>query len=411
MNLPPSRSPLRVMHLISCLDVGGAEMMLSKLLGAMGREQFTSVVWSMTPPGRIGEKIRALGIEVRSLDMGRGIPDPRAFFKLRSAIREWKPDVLQTWMYHADFLGALVARFSGNVPVIWNIRNSEFQPGAYGRTTLPLAKLCGRISSSMPVRILSCSEQGRRVHEELGYDAGKMLVIPNGFDLSHYNPQPDAREFCETHFGISKTAEALAVVGRYHPQKDHKTFLTAAGIVAKRFPDLHFILCGDGVTGENPTLVSQAKEAGISSHIHLLGRREPEQLTRIMSRSILVSSSRFGEGFPNVVGEAMACGAFCVVTNSGDSGWIVGDTGVVVQPGSPDDLAAGIVRVLTMSAEARSALGAAAMQRVADDFTIQKIARRYEDLYRQVHNREPINNSKPQPDTANADPRGNRKEL
>jgi glycosyltransferase involved in cell wall biosynthesis len=379
------KPPIRVMHLITELDVGGAEMMLCKLLGALNRERFTNVACSMTAPGLVADKIRALGIEVRSLGMKQGTPDPRAIFRLVSSLRDWKPDLLQTWMYHADFLGGVVGRFAGNIPVIWNIRNSEFEPGSYSRITLPLAWVSARLSSWVPTRIVSCSEGGRKVHEGMGYDASKMIVIPNGFDLSRYRPQPDATEYCSEQFGIPPEADAVAVVGRYHPQKDHKSFLAAAGLVARSFPLVRFVLCGDGTTSENATLVAQAEEAGIASRMHWLGRLEPNQLARIMSRCILVSSSLFGEGFSNVVGEAMACGAVCVVTDVGDSAWIVGDTGLVVRRGSAKDLAEAIGRVLSMSAEARSSLGVAARQRIANEFTIERIVTRYEDLYTQVY--------------------------
>lgn len=153
----------------------------------------------------------------------------------------------------------------------------------------------------------------------------------------------------------------------------------------EEFPDVHFVLCGDGTTAENATLVAQAQEAGVVSRMHWLGRREPDELARIMSRCILVSSSLFGEGFSNVVGEAMACGAVCVVTDVGDSAWIVGNTGVVVRRGSAEELAGAIGRVLSISAESRASMGAAARQRIASEFTIERIVRRYEDLYTQVH--------------------------
>ena len=375
---------VRVLHLITGLDTGGAEMMLCKLVGAMDRDRFTNMVYSMTPPGLVANKIRELGVEVNSLEIRQGSPDPRAISRFAAAVRAWKPDLIQTWMYHADFLGGLVGKAMGDIPVIWNIRGSEFH-GTYNRINSFLTWSCARMSSRVPRRIISCSDCGRLVHEKLGYDASKTIVIPNGFDLARYQPQADAARYCSDHFGIPTEADVLVVVGRYHPQKDHKTFLEAAAIVRRSFPETHFVLCGDGMTAENATLTAQAAHAGIADRLHLLGRREPDQLTRIMARSILVSSSRFGEGFSNVIGEAMACGATCVVTDVGDSAFIVGDTGVVVQPGSPEGLASGIARVLSMTGEARASLGSAARQRIENEFTIEAIVQRYEAVYLQVY--------------------------
>lgn len=370
------------MHVITGTGVGGAEMMLFKLLSAMDRNRFSNIVYSLIEPGPTADRIRGLGIEVHTLGMKQGLPDPRAILRLARAVGKWKPDVIQTWMYHGDLLGGLVGRLICGIPVVWNVRHSDFHPEGTPWLSYRVAELCAALSARVPEAIVFCAHSSLTIHRGLGYRGRKMIVIPNGFDLAAYRPQSGAGALCEERFGIPRNARLVSLIARYHPQKDHATFLAAAKICAARFPETVFALCGDGITDANEELTRAIENAGLRGRTLLLGRRPAAEIALLMSRSSLVtSSSSWGEAFPNVLGEAMACGAVCVATDVGDSAYIVGDTGFIVPLRSPGELAQAWMQVLEMDEETRLSLGEAARTRVEANFSLPVIASRYENLY------------------------------
>ena len=275
---------------------------------------------------------------MRSLGMRPGRPNPVAVLRLAKWLREDRPDVIQTWMYHADLIGGLAAKLAGGIPLAWGIRQSNLSDQGSRRLTIHTMRMCAQVSRWLPARIVCCSEASQRVHAALGYATEKMIVIPNGFDLRAYKPDSAARESVRAELQIPADAPVIGLVGRFDPQKDHHTFVCAAALLHRSRPDVHFLLCGDDVTWENAELRGWIEEAGIRKQCRLLGRRN--DLSRLTAAlDIAASSSSFGEGFPNVIGEAMACGVPCVVTDVGDSALIVGQTGRVVPPQNPKELA------------------------------------------------------------------------
>jgi glycosyltransferase involved in cell wall biosynthesis len=178
------------------------------------------------------------------------------------------------------------------------------------------------------------------------------------------------------------------LVARVHHQKDHRNFVTAAGIVHRRRPDIHFMLCGDDVSWQNHALVEWIDEAGIRDQCRLLGPRD--DIARLLAAlDVASSSSCTGEAFPMAVGEAMACGVPCVVTDVGDSAYLVGDTGLVVSPRDSAALANAWLKLLELSSENRRELGLAARTRVQSEFNVTTIAARYEEVYHSVLDRQP----------------------
>lgn len=374
---------MKILYLITGLSTGGAEMMLYKLVSSMDRDKFEMQVVSLTDIGPIGKKIEDLGIPVRPLGMARGIPDPRMVFKLTKLLRLDTPDLIQTWMYHADLVGGLAAKMSGGIPVIWNIRHSNLNPEGNKKTTLWTAKACAILSSLLPSKIVCCSHASKEVHSRLGYNENKMIVIPNGFDLNAFSPSKDARQAIRKELGLAERTMLVGLVARYDPQKDHKNFFQAAGILHKNYPKVHFLLCGDGVTWDNPILKTWIDEADVRPVTHLLGRRD-DMSSLQAAFDIASSSSSYGEGFPNVIGEAMACGVACVVTDVGDSARIVGDTGLVVLPKDPDALALAWKELVEIGKDKRQKLGHDARLRIRENFSLLSVVKRYEELYKCV---------------------------
>jgi glycosyltransferase involved in cell wall biosynthesis len=374
-------NPIKVTHLITCLEPGGAENMLYRVLERTDRVRFTPNVISMMGKGTLGIRMeRELGIPVRALGIRRGIPNPAALVRLSGWLKADRPSVLATWMYHANFLGSLAAKLAGGVPVVWGLHHSRLDPGLEKRRTIWIARACGWLSHRAASQIICCSQSTLREHLRMDYDARKLEVIPNGFDLRSFAPDPDARGAVRQSLGIAGDAPMIILAARFHPQKDHRNFAAAAARVKQRFPDVRFLLCGDGVDPANTLLAGWLAEAGIAGRTTLLGKRN--DVARLMAASDAAClSSVDGEAFPLVIGEAMACGVPCVVTDVGDSAFVVGDTGVVVPPQDPEALAEGLASVLALPEAARLALGARARRRILDHFELSHVVRLYETVY------------------------------
>jgi glycosyltransferase involved in cell wall biosynthesis len=247
-----------VLHVVTTLDVGGAQMSLPKLLQRTDRERFPSRVVALTDAGALAPDIEELGVPVHALGMRRGISDPRAVVRLARLIRRQRPDVVQTWMYHSDLLGGLAACACGGPPVAWGIRQSDLDSETSPRLTRWSAAACPRLSPHVPARIVCCSQASLGVHAALGYATQKMTVIRTGFDLDVFRPDVEAREALRSELRIDQHAQVVGLVGRFDPQKDLRTFFSAAGVLTQRVPDVRFVLCGEGITEDNRELAAWA---------------------------------------------------------------------------------------------------------------------------------------------------------
>lgn len=373
---------LVVSHVISGLQRGGAEMMLCKLVERHVHRSMTIEVISLTDEGNLGEWIRRCGVAVYTLGMKRGVADPRAVLRLIERWRSRRPDVIQTWMYHADLIGGVAAKLSGSPPLIWGVRQSNLAPAHNKRLTLLTATLCAKMSRWLPKRIVCCSEAAAQAHIRIGYDRQKIVVIPNGFDLHAYRALPSVRASVRAELGILEAEPVIGMIARFDPQKDHKTFIDAAAILRQRLPSARFVLVGDGMTFENRQLVEYLESRQVIDRFFLLGRRD--DIVRILNTFDIASLSSLGEGFPNVIGEAMACEVPCIVTNAGDSALLVGNSGKVVPIGDAVAMAEAWAQLLKYSAEERRALGAAARARIKQYFDIEVVAERYATLYTEL---------------------------
>lgn len=372
---------MKLVFVITGTGADGAETMLHKVLTRLSAE-FEPHVISMIAVGIIGEQLRALGIPVESLNMRPGIPNPLALMRLVVRLRSIAPDLVHTWMYHADLLGGVAARLARVPAVAWCIRHSNFALADNKLQTLAVAKANAFLSHRIPDRILCCSEVARNVHVAQGYPSEKMVVVPNGFDIAHFKPDPVARQSVRSELGLPPEARLVGLIGRWDPLKNHAGFFTAAAKLHRRRPEVHFLLAGRGVDGANQTVRQALVDHDLLPVVHLLGPRD--DIARLMTALDVLASSSSGEAFPNVLGEAMAAGVPCAVTDVGDSAYIVGDTGRVVAPGDMGGLALAMGSLLEMPAGALRLQGERARARVLENFEIGKIVRRYEAFYRDL---------------------------
>jgi glycosyltransferase involved in cell wall biosynthesis len=370
---------IRIVHLITGLNVGGAERSLAQLLRGSDRTRFSHLVISMIGAGPVADDLARAGIEVRSLGMIRGRPSLCGAVRLVMMLRRLRPQLLHCWMYHANLLGVLAGKAAGVPRIMWGIRCTDRDFASGGALTRWVVALGGLFSSFADLITVN-SEAGRRVHENWGYSGSRMTVIHNGVDLDRFKPDEAARSSVRAELGLSPDAPLVGLVARYHPMKDHSTFLQAAGLLLSQNQRIHFLLCGNDVTPQNPGLAKRTTEQGLAGRVHLLGlRHDVPRLTAALD--VATSCSVYGEGFSNAVAEAMACSVPCVATPVGDSPEILGDTGRLVRRGDPDALAAAWKSILNLSNAERCEMSSKSRQRIEQQFAIQRTVEAYEALY------------------------------
>jgi glycosyltransferase involved in cell wall biosynthesis len=384
MNAVQTKPVIRVAHIITDLEVGGAEMMLFKLISRMESSRFRTEVMSLMRPGPIGADLTRAGLPVFTLDLARGSFKPGAVFRAARWLRRFRPHVVQTWMYHADLLGSVAVNLTVPRPALaWNIRHSNLDTRHIRSSTIAIARICARLSRVVPRRIVCCSHAGRREHILLGYTQAKMTVIPNGFDTTLFHPNSGAHVKICDELALPHSAVLIGLPAVFRPQKNHTGFAEAAGRVAARCRDAHFVLCGRGISDSNESLRAMFNHEGLHGRYHLLGIRN-DMPSVLAALRVVVSSSSSGEGFPNVLGEAMACGIVCVVTDVGDSAQIIGSTGIVVQPDDVAALADGILRITELDPEQYRYLADSARRRACEHFGLDATVARYEALYSEL---------------------------
>lgn len=372
-------NPLKILFVITGLGAGGAEKMLLRLATRLS-ERIQLTVVSLTGRGPLAEDFERAGIPLRALGMRGFASLPLAVTELFRLMRSIRPDVVSTWMYHADLVGGIAAKLAGIGAIAWNIRNGHVSAEPSAWATRAVVRLNAALSRVIPTVILCCSGTAQQIHTDLGYDASRFLLVPNGFDLKQFSPDPQAAALVRAELAIAQGAPLVGFFARWDSQKNHRGFVDAAILLRQLVPDAHFLLAGDGCSGSNPTLVRWIGEAGLTGAFRLLGRRA--DMPRLTAALDLAASSSLSEAFPNVLGEAMACGVPCVFTDVGDSAAILGDAGRIVAPGDAPALASACAGILRMDPAERKALGAAARTRVSTLFELGEITRRYEELFR-----------------------------
>jgi glycosyltransferase involved in cell wall biosynthesis len=369
-----------MLHVITGVTMGGAEMMLYRLLARCDRSRFSPTVLSLLAPGAVGQRISALGVPLLTLGMRQERPLSRALLRLVPIARSLRPSLLQGWMYHGNLAASACALLSGRrLPVIWNVRHSLHDLRCENRLTRGFIRLGAALSASTRAIIYN-SRLSAGQHEALGYAPERTVVIPNGFDCGLFRPRPEMAQRLRHATGIDPGRVVIGMVARYHPQKDPFTLIAATALLVRRRIDVHVLIVGTDFDAGNAPVVRAIAQAGLAERITLLGERH-DIPDLVAGFDIATLSSAWGEGFPNVLGEAMACGVPCVATDIGDSAWIVGRTGLVVPPRDPEALADALARLVALGPDGRRQLGAAARARVLEHFEVDEIVGRYTALY------------------------------
>jgi len=315
----------KIVHIITGLGSGGAEHMLYKLLKYSDRGKYYHEVVSLMDEGVYGEKIEELGIKVHCLNLNKK--------NILSSILKGKKiakdfDIVDTWLYHADIFGFIVAKILLREKLIWNIRHSNLDKGANKPRTLRIVKLNAILSKHVDC-ITYNSNKALENHLKVGYADKNSVVIPNGFELDKFKFSLEDRTRIRGELGLTNEDKVIITVGRWDIQKDYYTLLKALNELKKQNIKFKMIMIGTSLDNSNKELLDLINKYDLKGNMILLGRRD--DIPSLLSAADIYISSSLGESFSNAIGEAMTCELPCIVTDVGDSKIMVGNTGEVVK--------------------------------------------------------------------------------
>jgi len=332
-----------IFFLTRSLNLGGAERQLVQIasgLSARGHEVTVAVFYE----GKLDAELRSAG--VRLLNLGkRGRWDLVRFtWRLISAIRSARPDVLYAFLGTSNIIAATVQPFLPPLKLVWSVRASNMDVNAYDR----VSRISYRVECALSRRadlIISNSRAGMFHAAAHGFPRARMQVIPNGIDTDRFYPDKAVGRALRSQWGVAESEILVGLLARFDPMKDHANFLQAAARIATARPALRFACVGEGPPAYIDELKRLAASLGFESRMLWPGPFA-DPFAPLNAFDICCSSSAWGEGFSNSIAEAMACGVPCVVTDVGDSAFIVGSTGKVVPPQNCEALAQAIIALV-----------------------------------------------------------------
>ena len=334
---------MKVLHIIAGLGNGGAEGVLYRLTTADKNNKH--IVVSMMDKGVYGERLEKEGIEIFCLDMKRGKITLKGIMKLYSIVRAVCPDVVQTWMYHADLIGGLVSRIAGCQNIFWGIR------GPYNKERTILSTkiviwLCAIFSRVIPKKIISNSQHAIEAHLQTGYSKKRFECIPNGYSIEEYPIDSPESELIRKEIDVDDNQIVLGMVARFDPYKDHESLFKALYLLSQKQLNLICLLVGTGMEKTNQAVLDMVEKYSVDKIVKLMGPRY--DIPYVMGAIDAHVLSSAAESFPNVVAEAMLCGTPCITTDVGDAARIVGDNGWVVPASDPNKMAEAIEKAVSL---------------------------------------------------------------
>ncbi len=372
---------MKVIHIITSLGDGGAEHTLFKIC----KHDISNkhIVISLKGPGKYFSLLSRLGVKVYCLNFK--FYSIYKFLILINLLRSLKPDIVQTWLVHADLIGGVAAKLAGIKNIIWNVRYSNFKIGKAKLTTILIIKILTKLSFLIPELIVIVSKRAKKIYEIEGYDKRKFKFIPNGYDLSYLKPNIIQKKIFHKKNKFKKQVPLIGNVARYDPKKDHINLLNALSLLRYKKINFFCFMVGSKINTNNIRLVSEIKRLKLSKYIKLLG--QDDNILQVMNGlDLYIQSSSYGEGFPNVVAEAMACGTPCVVTDVGDASFIVGKTGWIVPPNNSNKLAKALEEAINeVTTKKIYQRQSKARLRIRKNFDLSKMLKSYNKTWYQVY--------------------------
>jgi glycosyltransferase involved in cell wall biosynthesis len=367
---------LRIVHVITGLSTGGAEMMLFKLFKHIDHNAYKMIAVSLTGNGPVGKKMEASGAKIICLNIDKPLKFIKTLPKNIAMIKAFSPDIVQGWLYHGNLGASIIRKLVPSAKLAWNLRSSK--PSTVSLNSKIVRWINVKLSR-FPDLIISNTQTGLDYHKELGYQGRNYKILCNGVDVELYNPNEEKKEIFRIEHNIPLEAVVVVMIARNHASKGYQLLLSCANKMIQNDTNLYFILAGRDVLLLENNLQGREFE-GLKKRLLLLDEVDGSYDV-LNAADIKVLASLWGEGFPNVLIEAMALEKLCVTTNTGDSAYVVDEIGFVVPPNDEKLLSNELIKVTTMPLEKRINMGKKARLKVMKQFDILSIKNKYQDVY------------------------------
>ena len=361
---------MRLLFLVQSLGLGGAERQLVTLVKGLKRKGHRVLVAVFYPGGELRHELELVNVPVVCLDK-RNRWDVFPFtLRLIRLLRQHRPEILHSYLVVPNILSVFMRPLFPSIRVVWGVRASEFNLSPYDWLWRWSEVLEYKLARFAHV-IIANSHAGKACVAERGFPREKIRVIPNGIDTQKFCPHAESRARVRAEWGITDKDKLIGLVARLDPMKDHPTFLKAAAVLAKQREDTRFVCVGDGSPHYRQQLHALGHDLGLDGRIIWAGTRT--DMPAVYNALDIACSSSSTEGFPNAIGEAMACGTICVVTDVGDSAELVGTSDLVVNPQNSESLAAKLGAVLEQFVIPHIENSDALRRRVTEHFSVQRL--------------------------------------
>jgi glycosyltransferase involved in cell wall biosynthesis len=377
-----SLNKIHIFFLLRSLNIGGTERQLMELVKGLDSNHFDITVGLFYNEGALIEEIKSMPwIHVVSLNKSGRWDIIRFILRFIKLLKTLQPDILYSFLPDANLLGLISGKIARVRRIVWGVRASNMDVGRYDW----LARMSLRLSaflSRFPDAIITNSVAGKEFHRSIGYSTNRMMVVPNGIDTDRFKPDHSVGLRVRDKWNIDEEKITIGLVGRLDPMKDHTTFLQAVKIFDQEKCSVRFVCIGDGKEPYKSEIHSLCSALGLNGFLIWAG--EGYDMVAVYNAMDMITSSSFSEGFSNVIGEGMACGVPCVVTDVGDSAIIVGETGIVVPPKDPQALADGWRSMLKRLNDKSYSINEMARARIVSHYNseilIQKTSRMFLSL-------------------------------
>jgi glycosyltransferase involved in cell wall biosynthesis len=370
---------MRVAFFITGLTTGGAELMLYQLI-AQQPSLHNSLVISLIGQGELVTRFQQLGIQVIFLDL-KGKSKFKSLKNLHHNLKHYKPELISTWLPHADLLGSIYAILL-NIPIIWGVHATHILSKQHSFSSRLSAWLCIHLFKNLPKTVVCCAQSTLQECAQIGYAPKRLVFIANGFDTQRFQPNSRAYQQLRQQLNLKPETFIIGHIGRFSTRKNQLGFLQAAHLIHQQLPTAHFVMLGAAVDKHTTALSQAIAELQLQPVLHLLGLQS-DTAAFIAGFDLFVCNST-SEAFPLVIGEAMSCAVPCVANNVGDNAYLIADTGLITPSNQASEIAQAALTILTLPYAQRALLGQAARRRISQYFNLQQSSTQYLNLFQQT---------------------------